>query len=47
MNRDKIFNNARCNENIAKMKSVIREKEGKEACPEEETGTEEPSPTVT
>jgi hypothetical protein len=26
MNRDKIFNNARCNENIAKMKRTIRKK---------------------
>jgi hypothetical protein len=26
MNRDKIFNNARCNKNIMKMKMVIREK---------------------
>jgi hypothetical protein len=29
MNRDKIFNNARCNENIAKMKRTIREKRRK------------------
>jgi hypothetical protein len=29
MNRDKIFNNARCNENIAKMKRTIRKKRQK------------------
>jgi hypothetical protein len=29
------------------MKRTIRKKDGKEACPEEETGTEEPSPMVT
>jgi hypothetical protein len=29
MNRDKIFNNSRCNENIAKMKRTIRKKRRK------------------
>jgi hypothetical protein len=46
-NRHKIFNNARCNNNITKIKRTSREKEGKEAYLEEETGTEKPSPMVT
>jgi hypothetical protein len=46
-NRHKIFNNARCNNNITKIKRMSREKEGKEAYLEEETGTEKPSPMVT
>jgi hypothetical protein len=46
-NGDKIFNNVRCNENIAKMKRMIRGKNGKRGMSIRGDGTYEPSPIVT